>query len=727
MFQHVILFHRRLIVLISILVSVLGVLIVRTTNLTIMQGSQLFDKAQRRLLTTTYLPTWRGAIIDRKGRVIAEDIACYDIAIPWDVISGKRFRESADSDAIDAIGIEAWKDMPDDEKDDLVRELYLPDREKELDQFMHLVAGVADVDFAELERRLELIRKEVEKTESYVWEKQEEAYNLKYKDATFHEPFKQMKLKEHTEAHVVLPRVTDEQAMVFSLLSESLDSAIIVQHARRREYPYKNQNILIERSELPSPMRNYDALEIQLDRVAELIVGSVRGDTWKEDLKKRPFRKKDVIDLGGYRNGDEVGFLGLEFSLEDQLRGTRGSVSHHRNGEELERTPPVGGKDVHITLDIKLQARVEAILSQDLGLMQVQPWHLNEKLLLGTPLRGAVVVLDAETSEVISMVSTPAIGSDIDVEIERGVNRAAVGLYAPGSIIKPFVLVAAITDGEIKHDVLIECKGHYFPNVTDVARCWIYRKISGFKTHGKLQSVEAIARSCNIFFYQLGTELGFEVLVDWLQRFGMSKPLAAQLTRPEATGTQGLPSDAEIELWKESGAILFETVSISIGQGFLTWSPLHVAAAYATLARNGLWRSPTLVQGNRQNIHDLKLNQEGVELALDGLRDSVTKNYGTGSTLKIGSKWEPMFNVDGVKIWGKTGTAQAPGYRVDNDTSLIYGLTHAWFVVMASSHEKTRPSVVVVVLVEHGGYGGLVAGPIANQVLHALLKEGYFK
>ncbi|HIN09546.1 MAG TPA: hypothetical protein EYM64_03100 [Phycisphaerales bacterium] len=86
-----------------------------------------------------------------------------------------------------------------------------------------------------------------------------------------------------------------------------------------------------------------------------------------------------------------------------------------------------------------------------------------------------------------------------------------------------------------------------------------------------------------------------------------------------------------------------------------------------------------------------------------------------------------MFNVDGVKIWGKTGTAQAPGYRVDNDTSLIHGLTHAWFVVMASSHEKTRPSVVVVVLVEHGGYGGLVAGPIANQVLHALLKEGYFK
>ena len=114
-------------------------------------------------------------------------------------------------------------------------------------------------------------------------------------------------------------------------------------------------------------------------------------------------------------------------------------------------------------------------------------------------------------------------------------------------------------------------------------------------------------------------------------------------------------------------------------------------------------------------------------MALEGMRDSVTKSYGTGSILNIDGKIEPTFNIDGVRIWGKTGTAQAPPYRIDNVSDTIEGGRHAWFVVLASSLGKSTPSVVVVVLVEHGGSGGLAAGPIANQALHALAAEGYFK
>ena len=156
-------------------------------------------------------------------------------------------------------------------------------------------------------------------------------------------------------------------------------------------------------------------------------------------------------------------------------------------------------------------------------------------------------------------------------------------------------------------------------------------------------------------------------------------------------------------------------------------SPLHAAAAYATLARGGMWRSPRLVQGNSQNTINLHLNQEGVRMALEGMRESVTKSYGTGATLKINTKKEPTFNIEGVKIWGKTGTAEAPPYLIDNVSDTIKGGRHAWFVVLASSLGKSTPSVVLVVLVEHGGSGGLVAGPIANQALHALAAEGYFK
>jgi len=498
---------------------------------------------------------------------------------------------------------------------------------------------------------------------------------------------------------------------------------------------------LVQRSELPAPLRESDTVEVELNAVAELLVGSVRGDTdesvhvfklpiiRKEDIERRPFRpSKDVVDLGGYRIGDEVGNRGLELSLESVLRGNRGSVKLDRNGEELERVQPIGGKDVHITLDISLQARLEAILSKDIGLMQVQSWQEKSNKILneGTPLRGAVVVLDVATSDILAMVSLPSITREywkVYADEYPWLNRASVGLYQPGSIIKPLVLAAAMTEGELEHDELIECTGHYFKDVKTRARCWSYPI-----AHGKLQAVEALARSCNIFFYELGTRLKFERLVDWLQLFGMSQPLAAQLTRPDAEGKQGhLHSQAEIQILKDRGAIAFETVSISIGQGALTWSPLHVAAAYATLARGGMWRSPRLIQGNSQNTSNLHLNQEGVRMALEGMRESVTKEYGTGSRLMINGKYEPTFNVEGVRIWGKTGTAQAPPYRIDNVTETIEGGRHAWFVVLASSLGKSTPSVVVVVLVEHGGSGGLVAGPIANQALHALAAEGYFK
>ena len=286
------------------------------------------------------------------------------------------------------------------------------------------------------------------------------------------------------------------------MLSEAFDQVIRVQHARQRAYPYRSQNVLVDRSTLPKPMRQFDAIEIHLEGIAELIVGDVRGDVWAEDIDKRPFRGRREVDLGGYRSGDEVGNRGLESSLEDSLRGTRGRVVRLRSGEELERIQPVGGSNVQVTLDIELQARIEAVLSPELGLMLVQPWHQNAFLPEGTPLRGAVVVIDVETSEVLAMASTPALRDEKDVEGYPWLNRAADGLYPPGSIIKPLILCSAMTDGKITSDESIECIGHFFKGVTDAARCWIYRDKYNKRTHGKLKTVEAIARSCNIFFYE---------------------------------------------------------------------------------------------------------------------------------------------------------------------------------------------------------------------------------
>jgi penicillin-binding protein 2 len=302
-------------------------------------------------------------------------------------------------------------------------------------------------------------------------------------------------------------------------------------------------------------------------------------------------------------------------------------------------------------------------------------------------------------------------------------------LYPPGSIIKPLVLAAAVTEGELEPDESIECVGHFFKDVKDVARCWIYRPVYKNRTHGHLKSVEAIARSCNIFFYELGTRMGFEKLLEWLQRFGMSQPVASQLSGTTSTGTLGhVPSDEDIESLRARGALAFETISISIGQGALTWSPLHAAAAYATLARGGVWIPPSLVVGLQHEETDLHLNKEGVTLALGGLHDSISKKHGTGSRIRYGTEdSEPTFTMQGIRLWGKTGTAEAPPYRLNKESEPISGLDHSWFLVMASEAGGSEPKFVVAVLVEHGGSGGRVAGPIANQILYSLQSEGYLE
>ena len=729
MFKSLILFHRRLLVLSASSLAVLALLVFQLGRLTLEQGEERLEKAQQRLHSTIYLPTWRGRIIDRKGRVIAEDVPSYDIAIDWDVITGDRAIEYASEDAKSSIGRERWQSISSEERQAYI-DAYLPARLSELRDFWELVATTGGVQRKEVEKTLSQIRIEVEDMAEWVWSEQEKAHKTRYGDVM---DFVQRPIREQREPHIVLPRVSDEIAMAFEMLSEQYDHVIHIEHSRQRDYPLREQVVIIDRSTLPQPMAQDDAIEIDLDRIAELIVGDVRDDVWKVDLEKNPFRANGVINLSGYRAGDEVGKRGLEQSLEDSLRGYRGQVVRQRNGDELSRISVRGGKDVQVTLDIKLQARVEAVLSPELGLMRVQEWHRKRESDLpeGTPLRGAVVVLEIESGEVIAMASSPALPPLRDKQNVDGnpwLNRAANGLYPPGSIIKPLVLVAAMTEGELRPDESIECTGHYFEHVTDAARCWIYRSKYNYQTHGHLKPVEAIARSCNIFFYDLGTRLGLERLSDWLQKFGMSKPLAVQLTHEHDSGTQGhVPTQADINKLRKRGALKFETVSVAIGQGTLTWTPLQAAAAFATLARGGVWLSPSLVKGLHQQTEDLNLNQESVSLALQGLHDSISKPYGTGARLHSpATNNEPTFNVDSIRIWGKTGTAQAPSYRL-NDGSKLSGLDHSWFVVMASTMNNPHPEFVVAVLVEHGGSGGLVAGPIANQILHALQAEGYLE
>ncbi len=714
------LFHRRLIALAIIFIGVCGLLSYQAVQLTIVQGAKRLEKAKARLYHTQYLPTWRGRIIDAKGIVLAEDEASYEVAVPWDIITGDRAKERARILARKQVGRESWNAMLPEDRQQIV-DPFLPERFAELENFWALISETGKVSQSELDKRIATIQRKVNKTAEAVWSRQEDAHLKRYGDL---KDYKQRPIAEERSAHVVFSAVDDETAMDFTQLSEQLDDAIEVQHSRSRHYPEKEQTVFIKRETMPRFLRAPTIEEVHLLGVGDLLLGDIRLKIWAEDLERRPFNYGN--DLGGYRDGDEVGNRGLELSLEKKLRGLRGSVVSDRLGQVMERTSPLGGSDVQLTLDIALQTRIEALLSPQIGLMTVQSWHRNSGLANGTPLRGAVVVLDAN-SGVLAMASTPALRDEEDVEGYPWLNRATDGLYPAGSIVKPLVLAAAFSENEYFEEEEIACTGHYFEHVKNAARCWIYRERHNFATHGKLVAVDALARSCNIFFYELGTRLGFDRLLSWYQKFGLTQPLSAKLTNSSASGSQGhSPSQEDVVRWKERGELAFETISMAIGQGPITWSPLHAAASYATLARGGIWRSPTLVKNGEQEIIDLALNPVGVQLAMKGLHDSLSKDYGTGSRLRYGARdHDPIFNVNGVRLWGKTGTAEAPPYKQSPDAEPITGLDHSWFLVMASGTNETKPSVIVAVLIEHGGSGGRVAGPIANQVIHALQDEGY--
>jgi penicillin-binding protein 2 len=716
------LFHRRLLALALVFLGVLGILVLRVSELTIVQGSHRLEKAKGRLYRKTYLPTWRGSILDAKGRVLAEDVPTFDVAVPWDLITGDRAKAAALAHAKRSVDREVWNSISPDERQKL-KEQVLPRHEEELTQFWELLSSATGVPLVEIEQRAERIKQHVNKTAEVVWQRQEEAHVKRYGSI---EDFKQQPILEQRSSHVLFPAVADALAMDLTQLSMQLDDALEVRHARHRSYPALHQTVLLDRSTLPRPLRENRIDTIELLGVGELLLGDIRQKVWAQDIERRPFNEGK--DLGGYRIGDQVGHRGLELSLENLLRGTRGRIVQDRHGVERERTPPVGGSNVQLTIDIALQARIEAVLAPQTGLMTVQPWHRNAGLPVGTPLRGAVVILDAE-SGVLAMASTPALRDEEDVEGYPWLNRAADGLYPAGSIVKPLVLAAATTEGQFGVDEEINCTGHYFENITHAARCWIYREGYNFATHGTLKAVDALARSCNIFFYELGSRLGFHSLLEWYEKFGLAQPLSARLTDVHATGSQGHTPDVEaISGWQRKGELAFETISMAIGQGPITWSPLHAAASYATLARGGVWLSPTLLKNTERDRLDLELNTRGVSLALEGLQDSLAKEYGTGSLLRFGpSDSEPIFTVDGVRLWGKTGTAEAPPYKPTHEATPIVGLDHSWFVVMASHQNETTPAVIVAVLIEHGGSGGRVAGPVANQVLHALKNEGYLE
>ncbi|MDP6479310.1 MAG: penicillin-binding transpeptidase domain-containing protein [Phycisphaerales bacterium] len=735
-----VMYHRRLWLLAACLGIVLVVLIVQAVRLTLVQGATHRAIAVSRLLEQHWLPTWRGSILDRKGRVLAQDEPRWEVAVSWDAITGQWAEDRAIRAARNAMGRDAWS-MASPERRSGAIEAERRRWDEVLDALWTAIASAADLDRDEMDIRLNDIRSRVQRMAAVVWDAQRRRHEARFGSGEGPD-FVPRPIREQADVHVIVPDLREAQAAELDAFAAEYDDLLDLRYARHRTHPYERQIVEVDMSTMPGPLRSDTVQPIMIPRVADVLLGDIRDTVWEEDVARRPFRDPDTreIDRGGYRQSDAVGSRGIEQAWEDTLRGEVGMVVRERDIGETAREEPVGGGDVQLTIDADVQARLEAVLDPDIGLTRVQVWHRNAALPDETVLPASVVVLDIATGEIIAMASSPwQLGDMTEGEVQSlqpWLIRPAQVTAPPGSIIKPMILVAAVSEGVIDVDQQIECTGHHFENQPNIARCWIYRPKYGMATHGILGPVEALARSCNSWFYELGDRLGLARLGDWLGSMGLGERLdiglsAAWAEPLEASGSR--PGGGDIDALQRQGEDTFESVMMAIGQGRTTWTPLHAANAYATLARAGRRVPPTLVRGYQpaEILQGRPLSPQLVETAITGLEDVVKQSYGTGNHLSLDSGREPIFRVQGVRIAAKTGTAQAPPWRrdVDGDGEIVSGertteLEHSWVVGLLGD-EGGPWRYAFAVLVEYGGSGGRVAGPIADQTIRAMQAEGY--
>jgi penicillin-binding protein 2 len=423
------------------------------------------------------------------------------------------------------------------------------------------------------------------------------------------------------------------------------------------------------------------------------------------------------IDKGAYRGMHHIGKLGIEAAYERLLLGQVGvekveTNAHGRALRNIERVAPLAGKNLHLSLDAKLQALTEEALGKR---------------------RGAVIALDPRNGAVLAFVSTPTYdpnpfvnGIDstnykalLDNPDKPLINRALNGQYAPGSTIKAFLGLAALETGENFDPARsVACDGSFnLPGSRHQFRDW---KKTG---HGVVGLREAIQQSCDVYFYRLAVALNIDGMRKFLAPFGFGRKTGLDLMG-ESEGI--LPSPE----WKRARGQPWypgETVVVGIGQGPILVTPLQLAAATAALANHGRRFTPRLVASaedaktrERQEFPPQTLDTvpihdpQHLEQVIQHLAAVVHTDRGTA----YGIGWNAPY-----KIAGKTGTAQVKGiaqgevYREHATPERLRD--HALFISFAPVED---PQVAVAVIVENGGHGSSAAAPIARKLMdHVIL------
>ncbi|MDU4961935.1 MAG: penicillin-binding protein 2 [Sporomusaceae bacterium] len=409
----------------------------------------------------------------------------------------------------------------------------------------------------------------------------------------------------------------------------------------------------------------------------------------------------------GYKPGDIIGKFGLERVYDKELRGTDGGGQTEVNVsgrpvQVLGRKEPVPGKNLVLTIDYRIQKAAEAAVDETLRYLQTKTEFRNAKA-------ASVVAINPKTGEILAMVSYPAFDPNLfaggisekdwkllnENPFHPMDNKAISGEYPPGSVFKIVTGTAALELNKVTPQ----------EKIFDSGRHWLIDKRNAHgEALGWIDFREALAKSDNVYFYEMGNRLGIDNLEKYARMFGLGAFTGINL----AGESDGLVANRRYKekVYSEQW-YLSETFDASIGQGFNLVTPLQQAQLIAQVASGGIRYRPYIVKqitapdgSLLKTIEPEQVGKVDVSAAtMDLIRQSlheVTQPNGTAASL---------FADFPVDVAGKTGTAENS-----------HGSDHGWFVAYAPFDD---PTIAVAVIVEQGGYGGSSAGVITKKVLEA--------
>ena len=422
-------------------------------------------------------------------------------------------------------------------------------------------------------------------------------------------------------------------------------------------------------------------------------------------------KEKSNYDKKNYTGTNFVGKTGIEKQYEKLLHGESGVKQIERNvaGRIVDTriiTPSIAGQDIYLNIDIDFQLKAESLLGDS---------------------RGVIALINVKDGSILSLVSTPSFNPNwfvngITVERYNDLSsnedlplfdRSIKGLYPPGSTIKPMIALAGLelNNITIKHSTF--CPGYY--KLNNYSRKFNDWKRSG---HGKVNVIEAIAQSCDVFFYDLAFNMGIDQIHDSLSYFQFGKQTGIDL--PGELGGI-LPSREWKKINKDEPWYRGETLITGIGQGFMTASPLQLALATAAIANKGQLLTPQVLMHSQSKNGDLfeeqnlKAKQIPIkdisnwELIIEAMKQTVYGKFGTAKRLN---------NKLQYSLAGKTGTAQVFGldpeeeYIAENIEEKLRD--HALFTGFAPIED---PQVAIAIIVENAGSGSSKAAPLARELL----------